>query len=72
MLAWYSCSTPPFERESNMLPFTSAFLREVVGSKFELPASYDWTRLDEYAPGATVTKNGGKKRRDVGEKNLVL
>lgn len=23
--------------------------REVVGSKFELPASYDWTRLDEYA-----------------------
>jgi hypothetical protein len=55
-----------------MLPFTSAFLREVVGSKFELPASYDWTRLDEYAPGATVTKNGGKKRRDVGEKNLVL
>lgn len=25
--------------------------REVVGSKFELPASYDWTRLDEYALG---------------------
>ena len=43
-----------------MLPFTSAFLREVVGSKFELPASYDWTRLDEYASGATVTKNGGR------------
>ena len=30
-------------------PSTNA--REVVGSKFELPASYDWTRLDEYALG---------------------
>ncbi|CAJ1337231.1 unnamed protein product [Effrenium voratum] len=28
---------------------TSLVGREMVGSKFELPSSYDWTRLDEYA-----------------------
>lgn len=29
----------------------------MVGSKFELPASYDWTRLDEYAPLSSIVSS---------------